>query len=244
MHIRGRLRRHPLRFLSQLFKIFLFGVLILVFIDLLDHLQLSHYFPIKTVRIYGINHTDQKELETVLIPLVERGFFSINVDMIRDRLRQMPWVSKIFVRRYWPDQVEITLLEKNAIARFNEQSLLTEGGELFIPPLHSSYDDLPQFLGPDGKQIIMLEYFKSFSRILDPLHAKIAYLELTPYYTWKITLTNGMTLQIGHKDILTRLRHFVKVYPKIVGARAKDVEYIDLRYSNGMAIRWKGALKV
>ncbi len=65
---------------------------------------------------------------------------------------------------------------------------------------------------------------------------------LTPYFTWKLTLDNGITMQIGHKDILTRLDHFVKVYPKIVGDRVDDVEYMiyvilmELR-SNGR-IRW------
>jgi cell division septal protein FtsQ len=38
---------------------------------------------------------------------------------------------------------------------------------------------------------------------------------------------------------LTRLSHFVKVYPKIIGERAAQVEYIDLRYQDGLAIRWK-----
>ena len=59
------------------------------------------------------------------------------------------------------------------------------------------------------------------NRLLTPLHAKISYLELTPYLTWKLTLDNGITLQIGHKDILTRLNHFVKVYPKIMGTSCK-----------------------
>jgi cell division septal protein FtsQ len=35
----------------------------------------------------------------------------------------------------------------------------------------------------------------------------------------------------------------VKVYPKIVGMHESDVEYIDLRYSNGIAVKWKGENK-
>jgi len=101
--------------------------------------------------------------------------------------------------------------------------------------------ELPRFSGPKGQQIYMLKYHNEINRLLVPLRAKISYLELTPFLTWKLTLNNGINMQMGHKDVLTRLGHFVKVYPKIVGTRADYVDYIDLRYPNGMAVRWKKA---
>jgi len=41
---------------------------------------------------------------------------------------------------------------------------------------------------------------------------------------------------------LTHISHFVKVYPKIIGERANQVDYVDLRYSNGLAIHWKNII--
>ena len=177
----------------------------------------------------------------MLEPLVSRGFFSIDVEYIRDRLQQLPWVSDITVTRKWPDEVEIAVTEKTVIARWNKESLLSEDGNLFLPKETSYPDGLPEFIGPDGQQINMLKYFININRILTPLHAKISYLELTPYLTWMLKLDNGMALRIGHNDVLTRMNHFVKVYPKIIGERAVDVDYIDLRYPNGMAVKWKKA---
>jgi len=122
---------------------------------------------------------------------------------------------------------------------WNSSSLLSTEGELFSPKASTYPGQLTEFIGPDGKQITMLKYFVKMNRILSSLHAKISYLELTPYYTWKLKLDNGIVLKMGYSDVLTRLSHFVKVYPKIVGDRANAVEYVDLRYSNGMAVRWK-----
>jgi cell division protein FtsQ len=62
---------------------------------------------------------------------------------------------------------------------------------------------------------------------------------MSPYLSWDIELTNGMKMRLGYKDVLTRVSHFVKVYPKIVGERVSDVDYVDLRYPNGLAVRWK-----
>lgn len=242
MEIRkGKQSSRPFQWLAKILKITLLGVLVLSCVFALNQFKLSRQFPIKTVRIYGINHLDQAEIQDLLLPLVSQGFFTINVEYIRDRLLQMPWVSDLYVRRRWPDQVEITIVERHAAAEWNAASLLSRSGELFSPKYETYPVHLPKFVGPDGKQILMLQYFNDINRLLMPLHAKISYLELTPYLTWKLILDNGITLQTGHKDVLTRLNHFVKVYPKIVGSRAADVDYIDLRYSNGVAVRWKTA---
>jgi cell division protein FtsQ len=224
----------------QIFKIMLLGALIFSSVYALSQIKLSEYFPIKTVKVYGIHRVDRDEMKAQLLPLVSRGFFTIDVDYIRERLIQIPWVSNTAVRRTWPDQITITVREKEPVARWNAKSLLSDVGELFSPKQQESYPmDLPTFLGPDGQQILMLQYFYEINRLLMPIHARISSLELTPYSTWKVILNNGMTLQMGHKDVLTRLSHFVTVYPKIVGHRVEDVEYVDLRYSNGVAVRWK-----
>lgn len=214
-------------------------------------LLLNHYahffgpaFPINTVQIYGAKHLDQAEVQTLLAPLLERGYFQIQIDQIRERLLQLPWVADTFVRRQWPDKIQITVIERQALAIWNHTDLLSTTGELFAPPMASYPKEIPDFIGPNGKQITMMEYFAEINRLLTPLHAKISSLELTAFDTWKLILDNGITLQLGHKEILTRLKAFVKVYPKIIGERGKDVEYIDLRYANGMAVRWKTPFKL
>jgi cell division protein FtsQ len=224
---------------AQVLKVSLLGILIISSLYAINQIKFSQYFPITSVQIYGVNRLDREEIQSILLPLVNHGFFSVNVEHIHERLAQIPWVSNTFVRRNWPDQITITVLERVPIAKWNDQGLLSDAGELFSPNQKSYPERLAKFIGPDGQHIYMLQYFYEMNRLLKPLHARIASLELTPYSTWKVMLSNGITLQMGHKDVLTRLSHFVKVYPKIVGDREADVEYVDLRYSNGVAIRWK-----
>jgi cell division protein FtsQ len=237
----GKQTQRSLHWIVQTIKMGLLGIVVISCIFLVDEFKFSRFFPITTVRVYGMSHVEPNEVQPLLLPLVNHGFFTVNVDYIHDRLLQIPWVADIFVRRAWPDKVEITIIEKNAIARWNDESLLSESGELFMPAQATYPTALPHFFGPEGKQILMLQYFYEINRLLAPLHAKISYLELSPYASWKATLDNGITLQMGHKDILDRLGQFVKVYPKIVGGHSADVQYIDLRYPNGIAVRWKAS---
>lgn len=220
-------------------KYLIFGLLLMGLLFSLHQVSLSGYFPIKSVRVYGVNRLDQEAIKQALLPLIDRGFFSVNVETIRDRLLQMPWVSDIFVRRSWPDQVDVTVLERRAVAKWNGSSLLSDTGEVFLPATQSYPSDLPNLVGPDAEQVVMLKYFLEMNRLLQPLRVKIASLELTTYLTWKLTLDNGIKMELGHKDSLTRLAHFVKVYPKIIGTHPEDIDSIDLRYANGAAVRWK-----
>jgi cell division protein FtsQ len=189
--------------------------------------------------VYGIHHAAPEEVQQVVMPLVDRGYFTIHLDHIRDHLLQLSWISNVSVRKIWPDQVELTIHEKMPIAIWNKESLLSENGVLFSPKQASYLSSLPTFIGSPGQQIVMLNVFKDMSRLLVPLHVKIAHLELTSYLTWKLKLDNGMMMQIGYNDVLTQLNRFVKVYPKVIGTHASDVEYVDLRYPNGVAVRWK-----
>lgn len=199
----------------------------------------AHYFPVELVHVYGAQHVDHKELQNLLKPLVAHNFFSVDMELIKDRLHQFSWVEDITIRRVWPNRVDIVIAEYQPVAHWHDGNLLSADGGLFSQGDYSSPPHLPSFIGPDGTQNLMLQSFNDFNRELAPIHAKITKLELTPYQLWRLTLDNGIRLRLGHKNILTHLSQFVKVYPKIIGSKAEDVEYVDMRYPNGMAVRWK-----
>lgn len=215
---------------------FVFFLFLVWFI--LDQVKTSNYFPIDEVKIAGVKHEHQ-EMQKILLPLVNKGFFHIDVQLIRERLLQFPWVADASVRRVWPNQVVIQVTEKKPLAHWNHSGLLTTSGEIFNPAKKTHPEGLPHFIGPEGEHMQMLDHYTNIIDALAPLNFKITKLELTQDHSLSVTLNNGIKLNAGYKDILTRISHFVKVYPKIVGDRADEVEYIDLRYSNGMAVRWK-----
>jgi cell division protein FtsQ len=238
----GRVRKHY-HGIAIPWKLIFKGLAFIVFISLLfisvNKFKSAEYFPIRNVKIFGAEHLDHADVQKLVSPFVGSGFFAIDVDKIKERLLQLPWVAQVVVRREWPDLVIVAINEKKPVALWNDNSLLSSAGELFTPDVKTYPARLPQLAGPAGEQILMAQYYAKMSSALTPLHCKITRLELTPAMAWSLTLDNGTKLSIGHKDILTRLNHFVKVYPKVVGDRITDVEYVDLRYPNGMAVKWK-----
>lgn len=230
------------QYFAQVFKWIFLGVTLFSLFFLFNQFNPSQYFPIKTVRIYGVQHIDRDEIKNLLLPLVSKGFFMVNVTYVKDRLAEIPWAANIFVKRHWPDQLEVTIVEKKAIASWNDEALISDTGEIFLPK-NISQEKIPKLFGPLGKQVLMLQMLNDINQILQSLQLSVRVLMLSPMFSWKVILDNGIVLQVGEQDILTRLNHFVKVYAKMIGTHAKDVDYIDLRYANGIAVRWKQDMK-
>lgn len=237
-HRRGGSRKFAWGY--KLASIILFLAAIFMLVSQFKH---SHYFGIKKVRVYGVRNIQPEQIKALLMPYMSQNFFSINIDSIKEQLLQFPWSSRITVRKRWPDQLDITIREKKVMAIWNHHALLSDTGELFLTGQQDIFSTLPQLKGPEGTQLVVSDYFNKINRLFLSLHAKITYLEFTSIATWKLKLDNGMTLQIEHKDILNRLKHFVKIYPKILAKHEKDVDYIDLRYPNGVAVRWKRSVQ-
>lgn len=204
-----------------------------------NQFKTTQYFPIKEVKIAGVQHVSHDEVQHILLPLVNKGFFAVSIEHIKESLAQFPWVAEASVRRVWPNQIIIQVVERSPIARWNTDKLLSTTGELFSPARETFPSGLPQFIGPEGEQLLMMENYAQMSKVIAPLHFKMTRFELSPAHVWSFTLNNGIKVNIGHKDSLTRVSDFVKVYPKIIGNRANEVNSVDLRYSNGLAVRWK-----
>lgn len=236
---RKRSREHLIFRSKIILKLILFFLLVLVLVGTINKLKQTPYFPIKEVKVYGAHYADRELLQKLIEPLVNEGFFRVDIVLIKERLQQSPWVNNVFVQRIWPEQILITIEERIPVAIWNKNSLLSSTGELFMPDSANFPEDLPEFVGPEGRQIQIMEYYKKMNSVLMPLHFKISRLEMLPKQSWTLTFDNGIKLNVGYKDVLTRLGHFVKVYPKIVGERAVDVDYVDLRYPNGLAVKWK-----
>ena len=79
-------------------KLFSFLVFLYLIWFVIDQFKSSNYFPITEVKIGGVEH-EQQEIQTVLQPLVRKGFFVVDVSQIKERLLQFPWVADASVRR-------------------------------------------------------------------------------------------------------------------------------------------------
>jgi cell division protein FtsQ len=169
-------------------------------------------------------------------------FFTMRLADARASLLRVPWVKSVALRRRWPDRLEVTLAEHEPLARWNENALVDTEGEAF----NADFDgELPQLTGSEGSAALVAASFRDFGAALAPRALAISELHLSPRGSWRLrtTGTPPLTIDLGRSAPGERLARFVAYQPRTVGALARGgtrVEYVDLRYSNGFAVRVPG----
>jgi cell division protein FtsQ len=198
-------------------------------------------FPLNTVEITGdLDHVDRAALERRLLPAAVGGFFSVDVAAVSLAARDEPWVKRALVRRVWPDKLVVEIVGHRAIARWGKDGLLSDSGEVFAVagPLP---DHQPALSGPDGAPPPrQFAAYDRFSRLLDGL-PPVRAVRQEARGAWQIGLANGLTVIVGRKDVAARLKRFAAVYKSRLAGVAPPIDSVDLRYSDGFAVRFKPA---
>lgn len=196
--------------------------------------------PIKTVRVEGrFDHVEEAQLQQVIAARIRGNFFNANVDEVRLAVQELPWVRSASVHRLWPGTLKITVVEQQPLARWHGGSgLVNQYGEVFTPE-GAGPDGLPVFRGPDGASAAVSAAYREMVPTLAPLGLTITAVALNARRAWQVTLDNGIELVLGRKDRMLRLRRFARVYPGALAGTADEIAQVDLRYTNGFAVRWK-----
>lgn len=215
-------------------------ILVMLAIALSYVLRSPDVLPIKHVAVYSsFLHLDQKELETTISPFVDTGLFSVNTKSLRNRLLHHPWVQRAHIDRVWPDTIKIAVTEHEPVAQWNGRGLVNRDGEFFQPPNDVVKPNLPLFKAPENQVKHVLQVYEKTSRIVKQLDLSISEVELSASHAWTMRLSNGMTLLLGQQQPVAQVKRLQKVYHRIVGDHAGEIEQVDLRYPHGMAVRWR-----
>jgi len=126
------------------------------------------------------------------------------------------------------------------VARWNNAGLLNARGELFLSEARFVPPELPQLAGPaHSEQEVTARYLTAQGHLTE-VGMRLAALELDARGAWNLTLDNGVMVRLGRRQVDERFERFVLAAAKLVSQRATDITYVDMRYSNGFAVGWKG----
>src|SRR5690606_18274021 len=143
------------------------------------------------------------------------------------------------VARRWPDTLEISVTEQVPAACWGERGLMNTRGELFVENARHIPAELPRLSGPDGSEAEVARRYLEIRRHLIPLGLDLRRVHLDARGAWDLTLSNGVEIRLGRRDTDVRTQLFLDVVANIVASREGDIEFVDMRYSNGFSIGWE-----
>ena len=221
---------------SGLFSFVLIGTVIWLAYKLSDPATM----PIHKVQVTGdFVYLQESMLKTALGGQMNEGFFSVDVSHIKDKVEKLAWVDNATVRRQWPDTLTIHVTEQKPLAHWADGGFVNWRGEVFFPVHEYVPAQLPVFKGDAASSHELTATYHMMDKILSAIGRKIGQLELDGRGALQLQLDNEMKIILGREGATERLVRFVELYDRIFANRTGQVIRVDLRYANGMAIRWK-----
>jgi cell division protein FtsQ len=203
--------------------------------------QLSLDQPVRNLVVEGaFQRVTPIQVEAAIAADLESGFLSIDLVQVRERVEALDWVDRANIGRQWPDTLIVRVTEHQAAARWGESGLLNVRGELFTEHSQHNFPELPSLAGPRGSERDVARRYLAVRGKLAEADLALQSLELDERGSWALVLGGGQEIRLGRRDIDERLyRFFDVVAPTLAGDLAR-VEYVDLRYTNGFAVGWRG----
>ncbi|RJY11448.1 FtsQ-type POTRA domain-containing protein [Parashewanella spongiae] len=194
--------------------------------------------PIEAVVIKGERkYTSDLEIQLALQGLLKSSFFSADVSEIQKTLETLPWVYRASVQREWPAKLKVFIKEQDVAAHWNGNSWLNRHGDVFEAVLSDESLKLPSLSGPEGMAKNILTTYEQLAELLKINGLSLNQLSLTPRHAWNLLLDNGIQLDLGREDKISRVQRFIDVYPYLK-EQDKAIARIDLRYDTGLAVGW------
>lgn len=222
-------------------------VAILVFgIFLNKRLSAEESAPVTSIAIAGeMPYTTRLDIENAIEKVNLGNFFNLDVNDVQQKVAKLPWVYSVSVRKKWPNELKIYVVDQKPIAHWNGDFLINENGKAFQADVNRLPGKLPAFFGPEGSEKIALENFRNLNKLLDFSQLSIDELVLSERFAWQLTLDDGVMINLGRDNRVERIQRFMDVYPqiKLNTKQGQQVDYVDLRYDTGLAVGWKTADK-
>ncbi|ACR67960.1 cell division protein FtsQ [Edwardsiella ictaluri 93-146] len=203
--------------------------------------------PMSKLVVTGARHfTRNDDIRQAILALGPPGtFMTQNVDVIQQQIERLPWIKQASVRKQWPNELKIHVVEYVPVARWNDLRLVDNNGKSFsVPADRTGKRSLPLLYGPEGSEMDVLEGYRAMSKTLAKDNFTLKMVAMSARHSWQLGLGNDIRLELGREDVAGRLARFDELYPALqqqAQATHQRVSYVDLRYDSGAAVGWAPA---
>ncbi|NOR80718.1 MAG: FtsQ-type POTRA domain-containing protein [Methyloprofundus sp.] len=223
---------------------FVGGLIFMVVAVLLSKLALqkilAEVVPIRYVQVEGaFQYIDKEDIKNKIHPLIQLSYFSIDLQMIQRALIALPWAEKVQVQRIWPNRLRLRIYEQQPVIRWQEGGLLNRHGDIFKPINIEVFQSLPVLYGPVEQRYQLLQVMNDLKLSLIEKGLHLTEFRVSDRQSWSIVMKNGMIIQLGRLQPLQKFTQLMQTLRVLGNELVEKIEYIDMRYPNGYAVRWR-----
>jgi cell division protein FtsQ len=212
-------------------------------------------FALRGISVFGeINHNNAVTLRANVAARLTNNFIGVDLASARQAFESVPWVRKAVVQREFPNRLKVTLEEHQAVAYWGlegESRLINSFGEVFEANLGEvEQDDLPRLDGPQDQSALVLSMYQRLKPFWSRMDVSITELTLSRRGGWRVEVDNGALVELGGgspEEVVARVQGFLQTLSQVAtryGRGVNALEYADLRYREGYALKLRGVSTV
>ena len=198
-------------------------------------LYISDYFiyPINEVELTSTSSNyDNDKLNDIVVSIHGQDLLALNLSDIKKNIKSDGWIKDVKIKKSFPDKLEIIIIPQQPYAIYNSKIMMTDGT---IVKASSLPPDLPTITDHTYDSLSSMNTMILTGKLLQKIDLDIKKIEIYDSLIKVITYTN---ILISDRDNYEKnLKRLVLRFQDLKKLFKKDIKSIDMRYSNGFAIK-------
>ncbi len=222
---------------------------------LIKRIDIPVILPVEEIHVLGeFKFLNADDIKAKVKANIVGGYFTVDMNLIREVLVQEPWIKTVTLRRQWPASLNVSVEERTPIAYWNKDAYLSESGEVFTPTSIDPELNLPTLNGPQGRHTSVWQFMNVLYQEMARLNYQVVRLDLDQRRAWQLVIESaaidnastavendeGSNLQtldsakhtinvrLGRFDTEKRLQRFVRILPSLINEQRNREAAIEI----------------
>ena len=185
------------------------------------------------------NYLSERDVIDLIDENVQTGFLTLDLPELNRKIVEQDWIRSSSIRRSWPATLIVNIEEEIPVARWGEQQLLNNVGDYIDVINKDSVSHLPVIFSQAGDTKEIIKIYQLISELLGPIGVRIDEVESDNAGSWTLTVLSDIKIILGRDQLVEKLQRLQSVWLAELSSQEKNINVIDLRYPNGLAVKWK-----
>ena len=190
-------------------------------------------FPIEEIEIISSDKKyNEKKLSKYIDSIYGNDLLLSNIDMIQKNIISDEWISDVEVIKSFPSKLSIRIIEHQPLAIYNNQ-IMSKSGILIRSS--SNLGNLPVVVDKQKRPTVAYDILSSSLDGLKKINLVVKKIEI--YHSLIKIYTTSIILISDKTNFKKNIQRLVFSFSDLKNTYGKKITSIDMRYSNGFAIK-------
>ena len=198
-------------------------------------LYISDYFvyPIEEVEITSTtSNYDTEKINDIVVSIHGQDLLSLDLSDVKRNIRSDDWIRDVKIKKSFPDTLEIIIIPQQPYAIYNSKIMTIDGTVIGASLMQL---DLPIIIDHTNDSQSSMNTMILTSKLLKKIDLDIKKIEIHDSIIKVFTSANILISdRVNYENNLNRL---VVTFHDLQKLFKREIKSIDMRYSNGFAIK-------